>query len=126
MSGSTINHKGTDVVSLVDDPTVANQIGSYMYDDEGVKARRKWLIKNGMITEFLHNRETAGQMGLRSNGGARAVAYAFEPIVRMSNTFFAPGNWRVDELIKDTRKGVFINSFTEWNIDDKRFNFKSA
>jgi TldD protein len=123
MIGSRI---GTDVVSLVDDPTIANRVGSYQYDDEGVKSRRKWLIKNGLITEFLHNRESAGKMGLHSNASSRAVAYASEPIPRMSNTYFMPGSWREEELIKDTKRGVYIKSFTEWNIDDKRFNFKAV
>jgi TldD protein len=123
MIGSRI---GTDVVNLVDNPTVANKVGSYVYDDEGVKSRKKWLIKKGIITELLHNRETAGKMGLHSNASSRAVAYASEPIPRMSNTYFMPGSWKEDELIKDTKKGVYIKSFTEWNIDDKRFNFKAV
>jgi len=120
------NRIGTDVVNLVDDPTVLGKIGSYKYDDEGIKSRKKWLIKKGIMTEFLHNRETAGKMGLKSNGGSRAAGYVYEPIVRMSNTYFAPGSWEINELIKDTRKGVYIKSFTEWNIDDKRFNFKAV
>jgi TldD protein len=123
MIGSRI---GTAVVNLVDDPTVANKVGSYVYDDEGVKSRKKWLIKKGIITELLHNRETAGKMGLHSNASSRAVAYASEPIPRMSNTYFMPGSWGEDELIKDTKRGVYIKSFTEWNIDDKRFNFKAV
>ncbi|MBT7062643.1 TldD/PmbA family protein [Candidatus Woesearchaeota archaeon] len=117
---------GTDVVNLVDDPTLLGRAGSYKYDDEGILGRRKWLIKKGIITEFIHNRETAARMGLHSNGSSRAVAYSYEPILRMSNTYFMPGSWKEDELIKDTKKGVYIKSFTEWNIDDKRFNFKSV
>jgi len=117
---------GTSVVILIDDPTVASKAGSYKYDDEGVKARRKWLIKSGIITEFIHNRETAAKLGLKSNASSRAVAYSFEPIVRMSNTFFLPGKWSEQGLIKNTKKGVYIKSFTEWNIDDKRFNFKAV
>lgn len=117
---------GTDVVNVVDNPAILGKAGSYRYDDEGILSRKKWLIKKGMITEFLHNRETAAKMGLHSNAGSRAVGYSFEPIVRMSNTYFMPGTWKENELIKDTSRGVYIKSFTEWNIDDKRFNFKSV
>jgi TldD protein len=117
---------GTDVVNVVDDPTLVGKAGSYKYDDEGVKAGKKWLIKNGKIVAFLHNRETAAKLGLHSNGSSRAVAYAYEPIVRMSNTYFMPGSWGEDELIKETKKGVYIKSFNEWNIDDRRFNFKAV
>jgi TldD protein len=120
------NKIGTDVVNVVDDPTPVGKAGSYKYDDEGVVGRKKWLIKKGIITEFLHDRDTSGKMNLHSNGSSRATAYSFEPIVRMSNTYFMPGSWKEDELIKDTKKGVYIKSFNEWNIDDKRFNFKSV
>jgi TldD protein len=115
---------GSDVVNVVDDPTLSNSYGFYLYDDEGVKARRKHLIKDGVITEFLHNRETAKQFNLKSNAGARANAYNREAIVRMSNTFMLPGSFTEEELIEGVKKGVYIKNFMEWNIDDKRFNQK--
>jgi len=115
---------GSDVVTVVDDPLIPNNFGYYEYDDEGVKARRRFLIKDGLINEFLHNRETAAKMRTESNAAARASSYNREPIVRMSNTFMLPGNYRFDELIEGVKKGIYIKSFTEWNIDDKRWNQK--
>lgn len=115
---------GSDIVNVVDDPTIENSYGFFLYDNEGVKARRKCIIKDGKINEFLHNRETAVCMGLKSNGSSRAVDYDKESIVRMSNTFMLPGDCSEEELIKDTKKGVYIKNFMEWNIDDKRLNQK--
>lgn len=115
---------GSDAVTVVDDPLVPNNFGYYEYDDEGVKARRRFFIKNGFINEFLHNRETAAKMKTESNAAARASSYNREPIIRMSNTFMLPGNYSFDELVEGIRKGVYIKSFTEWNIDDKRWNEK--
>ncbi|MBU1245502.1 MAG: TldD/PmbA family protein [Nanoarchaeota archaeon] len=115
---------GSDVVTIVDDPTIENSYGFYKYDDEGVKARRKILMKKGFIHEFLHDRETSKQMNLKSNGSARAVNTAVEPLVRMSNTFMLPGKQTEEELIEGIKHGVFIKNFMEWNIDDKRFNQK--
>ncbi|MCD6381964.1 MAG: TldD/PmbA family protein [Candidatus Aenigmarchaeota archaeon] len=111
-------------VNVVDDPTVKGSYGYYLYDDEGVKARRKFLIKNGKIHEFLHNRETAAVMKIKSNGSSRAELYSREPIIRMSNTFMLPGDHSFDELIEGIKKGVYIKSYNEWNIDDKRWNEK--
>ena len=119
MIGSRI---GSELVTLVDDPTLPDSYGYYLYDDEGVKARKRQLIKEGVITELLHNRETAGHLGMDSNGSARCNQYNREPIVRMANTYVEPGAWDRDEMIADTKKGVIINSFTEWNIDDRRYN----
>jgi len=113
---------GTDVVTIVDDPTIEHSYGYYKYDDEGIEARRRYLYKNGIINEFLHNRETAAKLGTRSNASSRSVNYDREAIVRMANTFVLSGDMTEEELIEDLKNGVYMVSFTEWNIDDKRFN----
>ncbi len=122
---SMIGHKiASDKVNIVDDPTVEGSFGFYEYDDEGVKARRKFMVKEGMITEFMHNRETAAKMNIESNGSARANGFSVEPIIRMSNTLLLPGKMSEDEMIKGVKKGVYIKNFMEWNIDDVRYHQK--
>ncbi len=121
MIGSLI---GNVNVNIADDPTLPGSYGFYLFDDEGVKARRKMLMKNGRINEALHNRETAKVFGTKSNGSARSTGYEFEPIVRMSNTIMLPGDYKEEELIGNIKDGVYIKSFMEWNIDDKRLNQK--
>jgi TldD protein len=118
------NKIGTDIVNLVDDPTIPNSYGFYLYDDEGVKAKRRFLMKNGVINSFLHNRETAVELGANSNAASRAKNWSFEPIVRMANTFVLPGDQKFEELIEPIKKGVYMKSYMEWNIDDKRYNQK--
>jgi len=113
---------GSKAVTIVDDPTVEHSYGYYAFDDEGVRARRRFLYKNGVINDFLHNRETAARLETRSNGSSRSVNYDREAIVRMANTFVLPGDMSEEELVEDIKNGVFMKSFTEWNIDDKRFN----
>jgi len=113
---------GNDAVTVVDDPAIEHSYGYYAYDDEGVKAKRRFLYKKGIINEFLHNRESAAKMGTRSNGSSRSINYDREAIVRMANTFVEPGDFTEEELIEDVKHGVYMKSFTEWNIDDKRFN----
>ncbi len=115
---------GKDVLTVIDDPTIPNSYGFYLYDDEGVIARPRFLIKNGYINEFLHNRETAAKFGVRSNAAARASAYNREPIVRMANTYIAPGDISFEELLENVKRGIYIKSFGEWNIDDLRYNMR--
>jgi TldD protein len=119
MGGTRI---GSDVVNLIDDPTIPHSFGFYLYDDEGVKAQKRLLIKNGIINSFLHNRETAFEFGIKSNAAARANHWNAEPIVRMANTFFMPGDHSFEELVEEIKKGIYIKSYMEWNIDDKRYN----
>lgn len=115
---------GSPAVTVVDDPTVEHAIAYYLYDDEGVRARRRYLYKAGKITEFLQNRETASTLKTRSNGASRATNYDREPIPRMANTFVEPGDWEVGEMIGEVKHGVWMKTYMEWNIDDKRFNGK--
>ena len=113
---------GSPSVTIIDDPTVKNSYGYYEYDDEGIKAKPRYLYKNGVINEFLHNRESAAKLNTRSNGSSRSTSYNREAIVRMANTFVEPGNIGEDEIFEDVKQGIYMKSFTEWNIDDKRFN----
>ena len=122
---SMINSRiGSELVTVIDDPTIKNSYGFYLYDDEGVKARPRILINKGLINEFLHDRETAHTMNLQSNGSSRANNYDVEPLIRMSNTVMQPGDYSEEELFEDVKNGVYLKSFMEWNIDDKRFQQK--
>lgn len=115
---------GSEAVSIVDDPTIRGSSGFYLYDDECIKARPRYLIKNGALNELLLNREYAKKFGAKSNAAARAIDYKNEPLTRMANTFFKPGDYSHDELFEDIKEGIYMKSFTEWNIDDRRFQSK--
>jgi len=113
-----------DFVNIIDDPTIEGSAGFFLYDDEGIPARPKYLIKEGKINCFLHNRESSAALNQENNGSARAANYSVEPLVRMSNTFFKPGQLSEKELIEGVKKGIYFKNFMEWNIDDRRYNNK--
>ncbi|MFQ6065391.1 MAG: TldD/PmbA family protein [Candidatus Bathyarchaeia archaeon] len=115
---------GSDKVTVADDPTLKNSYGYYLYDDEGVLGKRRFLMKKGVVNEFLHNRETAAEMGVSSNGAARSSGFNREPIVRMANTFILPGDHTFDELVEGIHLGVYIKTFGEWSIDDRRYSMR--
>lgn len=113
---------GSKYATVIEDPTIPGSYGFYEYDDECVKARPRYLYKEGVINEPLHNRSTAYILRTTSNGSSRSMDYASEPIIRMSNTYLKPGDMGFDELIEDINHGVYIKSYMEWNIDDIRWN----
>ncbi len=112
---------GSGAVNLHDDPTMVNLPGYYLYDDEGVKARDRILVKNGIQVNLFHNRETASLFGLESNGSARSSSVYVEPIVRMANTYLeSDRSNRFDDLLDEAKNGAYVKNFMEWNIDDTR------
>ncbi len=112
---------GSEHATVIDDPTIPGSSGFYLYDDEGVAAGPRILYDKGRLAGMLHNRETAAVYGVESNAAARAMNYASEPIVRMANTYMAPGTYSFEELVEDVREGVYIKKYMEWNIDDIRW-----
>jgi TldD protein len=113
---------GSEEAYVSDDPTIPHSLGFYLYDEEGVRAKKRRLLYAGRLNEFLHNRYTASLLGLTSNAAARASRFDREPIIRMANTYVEPGDYKVEELFEGVKKGIYIKSFMEWNIDDKRLN----
>jgi len=95
-------------VTVVDDPTVRGAFGSYPFDSEGTPAERTEIIGRGVLKTYLHSLETAARMKARPNGHGRSDGYSSPPIVRMSNTFFAPGTHKLDDMIGDVKRGLLL------------------
>jgi TldD protein len=115
---------GSDKVSIVADATCAGGLGSFGYDDEGVKAQRAYLVKDGLFVGYQTSRETAAILKQQSNGTMRADGWNRIPLIRMTNINLEPGEWELEDLIRDTKQGVFLDTNKVWSIDDKRLNFQ--
>ena len=102
---------GPEMLNLSDDPTMPGERGSFEYDWEGTKTKKRYLVKDGILNELLHSLETSSRLEMEPNGAARAQSFMFPPIPRMSNTFMEPGDWDKDELIADTKHGILLCGF---------------
>lgn len=102
---------GSDLVTFYDDGTLSGAFGSFKYDDEGVPAKKTLLIKDGVVTGLMHNRETAQKFDAEPTGNARAEDFRVEPIIRMRNTYMAPRDSTFEELIEDVKFGYYFKSF---------------
>jgi len=115
---------GSDIVNITADATIPGGLGTFGYDDEGVKAQRTPIVKNGLFVGYLTSRETAPVIKKRSNGTMRADGWNRLPIIRMTNINLEPGEWELDNLIADTKEGIFFDLNKSWSIDDQRLNFQ--
>ena len=84
--------------------------GYVPYDDEGTRARKNYLIKNGVLAGRLHSAQTAAALDEDLTGNARAIDCGFEPIVRMTTTYIEGGTLDFDELIAPIERGYFIKT----------------
>jgi TldD protein len=77
-------------------------------DDEGTRATDVTLIENGVLKNFMSSRETAGRLGIKATGNARAYNFNDEPLVRMRNTAILPGTSKLEDMISDVEDGYYL------------------
>ncbi|MDP3542046.1 MAG: TldD/PmbA family protein [Elusimicrobiota bacterium] len=106
-----------DIITVIDDPTLPFQRGSFAFDDEGVEARPTALVKNGVLTDFLYDRACALSEGRASNGHGRRESFASRPIPRMSNLYIAPGKDDPAKIIKELKKGLLVTRMGGGQVD---------
>lgn len=117
LSGSVAQGKlghqvASPIVSLCDAGYVQGQPfagGALLVDDEGVPTQNTMVITNGILTSYLHNRESAAALGVPPTGNARAWLYQDEPLIRMRNTFILPGKQTLQEIIESTEEGYLVD-----------------
>jgi len=119
---------GSEKVNLVNDPTIPYVLGHEKYDHEGVETKRFYVVKNGIFNDYQTDRQTAKIIGKEhSNGNARIARYNRVPLVRMSNLYLEAdpeGPKDIDELIAETKEGIYGIGWKSHSIDDKRTNFQ--
>jgi len=116
---------GSKNVNLVLDSTVPDGLGTFGYDDEGVPAKKTHLVKEGVFVGYQTSRETAHQLNLEESTGSMRSMYGNDlPIIRMTNINLVPGDWKREEIIKETRNGLLVDTIKAWSIDDRRLNFQ--
>jgi TldD protein len=115
---------GSDLVNVVADATYPGGLGTFGYDDEGIKAQRVPILSQGILVNLLTSRETAHHLGRESNGTMRADGWNRIPLIRMTNINLEPGEWTLDQMVAGTEEGLFLTTNRSWSIDDKRINFQ--
>ncbi len=100
---------GPDCLTAGDDPAAESLLASGACDDEGTATRRSVVIQNGLVLGHLHSRETAGAGGQAPTGHARAGTLRGTPYPRASNSYLAPGQGSLDELLAGIANGVYCS-----------------
>lgn len=118
---------GSDVVNFVADNTLTGGLATHGFDDDGVVGQRWHIVEDGLFVGYSTGREVAPVIGWdRSVGGCRADSWASIPIVRIPNLSLMPGRdpLSLEELIADTKDGIYIEGRGSFSIDQMRCNFQ--
>jgi len=98
----------SESTTIIDSSIVPGGHGSYVFDDEGIPARENILVQNGILKQFLTDRFSASVLQCENTASSRLESYLTKHFVRMSNTYFAPGDMTLEELLEPIKKGVML------------------
>lgn len=103
---------GSTMLTVADDPTIAWSSGSRSFDGEGVPSRKNVIIQRGTLRSYLHDSYTSGKDSTENTGNASrgGTIWSFRnpPEISSSNIVVSRGDSSLDEMISETKKGVFL------------------
>lgn len=112
IAGNCINQQvASELVTLIDYANTCNgkvcPVPVYV-DDEGTKSEDVIIIQDGILKQFMHNKDSARHFNTNPTGNARAYEFSDEPLIRMRNTAFVPGNSSLEEMIESIDDGYYL------------------
>jgi TldD protein len=122
LAGKTGEQIGNDRLTIIDDPSLP-EFGFEPFDAEGVAVQPTWIIRNGVVSSYLHSRETLAAIGNGVAGHARAMP-GEPPLVRMSNTYIENGDATLEEIMAECKNGILLKGSRGGQVDPGRGIFQ--
>ena len=111
--GKQICPKG---IQIIDDGTIAGSRGALNFDDEGIPGQKTYMVEDGVLTSYLHDRISAAHYGVRPTGNGRRESFRYAPIPRMRATYMESGNAKAEDLIASVDKGIYVDEFSNGQV----------
>ena len=112
--GKRVAAKG---INIIDDGAIPGNRGSCRYDDEGVPGQKTYMVEDGILRSYLHDRISAAYFGVAPTGNGRRESFRYNPIPRMRCTYMESGNdGSVEDLIAGVKKGIFVDQFSNGQV----------
>lgn len=103
-------------INIVDDGTLRWNRGSGNYDDEGVPGEKTYMVEDGILCSYLHDRISASWYGVKPTGNGRRENFRYHPIPRMRATYMESGNADPEGIVASVRNGIYVDEFSNGQV----------
>ena len=103
-------------INILDDGTIPNNLGAVNIDDEGIPGQKIYIVREGVLSNYLHDRISAKHYGISPTGNGRRQSFRYIPIPRMRATYMEAGKYSEDEIIANVKNGVYVSKFTNGQV----------
>lgn len=103
-------------INIVDDGTVEYARGAVNFDDEGIQSQKTYIVKDGVLESYLHDRISAKYYNVDPTGNGRRQSFRYAPLPRMRVTYMEQGNIPEADIIASVKQGVYVDNFTNGQV----------
>ena len=103
-------------INIVDDGTIPSNRGAVNIDDEGIQGQKTYIVHEGVLTSYLHDRISSKFYGVEPTGNGRRESFRNMPIPRMRATYMEAGKYSEEEMIATVKNGVYVSNFTNGQV----------
>lgn len=103
-------------INIVDDGTIESARGAINFDDEGVQSQKTYIVREGILVSYLHDRISAKHYGVKPTGNGRRQSFRFAPLPRMRVTYMENGDMNEADMIASVKQGVYVDNFTNGQV----------
>lgn len=115
---------GSDLVTMYDGAEGVDQVGSFLFDDEGTRATKTKIIDKGILLGGISDALSALALDIPLTGNGRREAYSHKAYARMTNTYFAPGSSRLDDMIRSVKHGWYLSRLSSGMEDPRNWGIQ--
>ncbi|MCK5825355.1 MAG: TldD/PmbA family protein [Ichthyobacteriaceae bacterium] len=106
-----------DFINIIDDGTLPNNRGAINIDDEGNEVQKTYLVKNGILNSYIHDRISAKHYGVEPTGNGRRESFRDVPLPRMRATYMENGPHTKEQLLENVKYGVYVDNFSNGQVN---------
>lgn len=103
-------------INVVDDGTIEFARGAINFDDEGIESQKTYIVRNGILESYLHDRISAKYYGVKPTGNGRRQSFRHVPMPRMRVTYMESGNMTNEDMIASVKQGVYVDNFSNGQV----------
>jgi len=106
----------SEEISVIDDGTISGNRGSVNFDDEGVPGQKTFMVTDGYLTSYLHDRISANYYKTAPTGNGRRESFRYMPLPRMRATYMSNGKSKEEDIIASVKRGIFVDTFSNGQV----------
>ncbi len=103
-------------INIVDNGIISNSRGTINFDDEGIDSQKTYIVKNGILNSYLHDRISAKYFGISPTGNGRRQSFRHAPLPRMRVTYMESGDTEEQDIITSVKRGIYVDNFTNGQV----------